>query len=184
MRCDDEVWGGDEMQNLAKMCATVVVCLGVTAGSVWAQDKFLRTPLGGGPAGTDGPKVEAYRPMAALVAPKTPLSFGMVTGMGPKQVKAQGTARVVANCPYRVMASFRGLTEPTGKSIPSHTLTATINGKSVPIGKNFVEIAAGTVTPVNGVEFPIDVQVVMKGSGLYPAGRYGGDLVLRVIAGS
>jgi len=174
--------GGDEMRNLAKTCA-MVVCFGV-AGSAWAQGGFLPTPLGGGPARTDGPKVGAFRPMAMVSAPKTPLLFGMVTGMGPKQLKAQGTARVAANCPYRVMASFRGMTEPTGKSIPTHAMTATINGKSVPIGTDFVQIAAGNLTPMSGLEVPLVVEVMMKGSGLYPAGRYSGNLVLKVVAGS
>jgi hypothetical protein len=82
------------------------------------------------------------------------------------------------------MASFQGLAAQGGKTIPSKLMTAVINGKKVPIGTDRVPIATGRPTPFGGTDLPIVVEVTMKGSPSYPAGRYSGSLVLSVVAGS
>jgi len=91
-------------------------------------------------------------------------------------------ARVLANHPFGLVASFGGLTQPAGQAaIPPQQMTVTINGKTIPVGTERVQIASGGPTPMDGVEVPITIEVTLKGSVFYPAGQYGGKLVLAVI---
>jgi hypothetical protein len=124
--------------------------------------------------------------MALVSVPKTPLRFGKVSGPGPMRLKAETTARVVANCPFRLLATFEGLTEAAGKTVaisPSQ-ITVTINGKEVPIGTERVQIAAGGPTPAGGAGIPVVIEMTVKGASSYPAGQYGGNLALTVVTGS
>jgi hypothetical protein len=162
------------MRNLAKSCVVIGICFGMT-GSGWA---------GTHPRST-GPRAGQPKPMAAVWVPSKPLCFGEVSGPGPRKLKAELTARVVANCPFRLRAAFQGFTVGASKllAIPPQQLTVTINGKDVPIGTNYVEIAAGGPTPKAGVNAPVVVEIVVKDSSSHPAGRYGGSLALSVIPG-
>jgi hypothetical protein len=160
------------MRNLAKMCAVAAICLGM-AGGAWAQSRSKSNP----------PRVDRSRPFAMVSVPRTPLSFGKVSGSGPQKLKAETTARVVANCPYRVVASFRGLTDQAGREIPLQQMTVVINGKEASIGTNRVQIAVGGPTPPSGMDLPVVIEVGVKGSLSLPAGRYGGNLVLTIIKG-
>jgi hypothetical protein len=124
--------------------------------------------------------------MAVVSVPGTPLSFGVVSGPGPQRLKAEVTAHVVANCPFRLAASFQGLTAVAGQKtpIPAAWMVVTINGKDVPVGTNRVSIATGGPTPAAGVDVPVVIEMEIKGVSSYPAGKYGGNLVLSVVAGS
>jgi hypothetical protein len=106
----------------------------------------------------------------------------VVPGKGERQLQAETTARVLANHPFRLQASFAGLTQAAGQAaIPLQQMTVTINGKGVPVGTQRVQIAAGDRTTPDGVEVPIVIEVTLKGSTFYPAGRYSGNLVLAVL---
>lgn len=158
------------MRSLAKMSAVVALCCGAAVGA-WAAD-------GPGPM---GPVVPSPKPFAAVAVPRGPLYFGMVSGLGPRRLRATMTARVLANHPYRLAAWFRGLSQQVGQgAVASGDLTVTINGKEVAIGTQWVDIAAGDRTPVTGVEVPIVIEITVKGPAFYPAGRYGGNLVLSI----
>ncbi len=187
------------MQNLAKLCAVVALCLGVT-GAVQAADqraragtvkvRISRPPAGVSTARTHlskpSPIVGRSKPMAFVSAPKAPLTFGKVAGIGPTQLKAETTAHVAANCPFRLMASFRGLVGGAtagGAAIPPQLMKVTINGKEVRVGTEFVEIATGGPTPPGGVDVPIVVEIQTAGVLAYPAGRYEGNLALTVRGG-
>ncbi len=124
-------------------------------------------------------------PVTVVSAPRTPLSFGKVAGPGPTRLKAATTARVAANRPFRLLASFHGFVGETAEraTILPKEIKVTINGKEVPIGTEFVEIAKGGPTPPSGVEVPIVVELKTAGVLAYPAGRYGGNLALKVRGG-
>lgn len=163
------------MRNLAKICAVAVLCLGVTGGISTA-----RTPLSKRVA-TAG----RSRPVAAVAAPEAPLTFDKVVGPGPTRLKAETTVRVAANRPFHLMASFRGLMGGAVEkaAIPPKLMKVTINGKEVPVGTRFVEIAAGGPTPPAGVDVPVVVEIKTAGASAYPAGRYEGNLAVTVRGG-
>lgn len=163
------------MRNLAKICAVVVICLGA-AGSGWATDRSSHKPSNRG----------RFRPMVVVSVPGTPLNFGVVSGPGPKRLKAEVTAHVVANCPFRLAASFDGLKAAAGQMtpIPAAGMVVTINGKQVQAGTKRVVIATGGSTPAGGVDVPVVIEMEVKGVLSYPAGRYGGNLALIIMPGS
>jgi hypothetical protein len=173
LKCEEGGWGGDEMWDLAKIFVVVAICLGVTGGG-WAQNR----PKQNG-------RVRSSQPFAKVSVPKTPLKFGKVSGPGPARLKAEVTARVLANCPFRLAASFEGLTDDGSKqvTITAAQMRVTINGKEVPVGTGRVVIATGGPTPPNGADVPIAIVMEIKGGLLYPAGRYGGNLALAVLTG-
>lgn len=113
------------------------------------------------------------------------LDLGLVWGPGVQEVGAMVTGRVVANCPYHIEASFRGLQHVKGRAaIGPKDLSVAINGQAVPVGTGRVAIAhSSQPTPAAGVDVPIDMQVAVKGLASYPAGRYSGTLVITVMAG-
>jgi len=121
----------------------------------------------------------------AVKVPEVPLHLGDVYGPGLKQLEAQVVAHVVANCPYHLSASFDGLRHERGKAtIAPKDMTVTINGRPVAVGKARVPIVtSGHPTTRSGTDVPIDLQVVVKGLATYPAGQYGGTLVLTIMAG-
>ena len=162
--------GGNAMRSLAKISAVVALCCGATAGA-WAA---------GGP-GPMGPVVPAPRPYAAVAVPRAPLYFGMVSGPGLRRLRATMTVRVLANHPYRLAAFFEGLTQQVGQqALAAGDLTVTINGREVAVGTQWVDIVVGDRTPVTGAEVPIVIEITVKGPAFYPAGRYGGNLVLSI----
>jgi hypothetical protein len=151
------------MRILAKTCAILAVCL-VAVGQARAFDPS--------------------QPFVIVSIPDTPLHLGQVCGPDLKQVGAQVTAHVVANYPYVISASFSGLRHERRnvEILPQH-LSAEINGKPLPIGGASVVVAAQGPTPRNGVNIPLELQVGVKTVASYPAGRYGGNLVIKVTAG-
>jgi len=175
MKHEDGCWGGDEMRTLAKICAIAVVSLGV-AGTGWAR----------GPSGGNRPQISPFRPVAVLSVPKKPLRFGVASGPGPKRLKAEVTARVLANCPFRIVASFEGLTQVANRMvvIPPGHVAVTINGKAMPAGTNRVVIAGGGPTPPGGANVLVTIEMEIKGASSCPAGRYGGNLTLATVTGS
>ncbi len=158
------------MCSLANVSMVAVICLGAVVGAGAGTRPVPPPPRAAGP-----------RPFAALKAPPAPLSFKVVPDRGLQQLEAKTTVRVLANHPFRLEASFAGLTQPAGQAaIPAEQMTVTINGKKVTIGTARVQIAEGGPTPRDGVAVPITIEVTLKGSTFYPAGRYSGNLVLAV----
>jgi hypothetical protein len=202
--------GGDDMRMLAKTCVILAVCLAMT-GSAMAGRGSKRSvatgsavdartaqrakaverlrPLimsGYDPSGSgeDEQAAEQSAPFVALLVPGKPLYLGEVYGPGLKEVGAQVNAHVVANCPYHILVSFDGLRHERSRvEISPKHMTATVNGKSVPIGVGRVPVASQGPTPPGGVDVPIELQLGVKSMAMYPAGRYGGTLVLTVTAG-
>jgi hypothetical protein len=124
------------------------------------------------------------QPYVAVSIPNKPLYLGEVWGPGVKEVGAELTAHVVANCPYRIMASFEGLRHRKSRTqISAEDMTVAINGKEVPVGTKRVPVAVQGPTPRSGVSVPIDLQVGVTGLTTYPAGRYAGTLVITVMPG-
>jgi hypothetical protein len=111
------------------------------------------------------------------------LQFGKISGPGPARLKAQTTAHVTANCPYRLAAKFQGLVELAGKktAIPAAQMVVRINGKEVPVGAECVQIGTGGPTPPAGVDVPVVLEVEIKtGASSCRAGQYSGGLALAV----
>jgi hypothetical protein len=162
------------MRTLAQICVIAVVSLGMT-GSGWARDH----------SNGNRPKGSSSKPGVMLSVPKAPLRFGMVSGPGPKRLRAEVTARVLANCPFRVAASFQGLTQVANRTvvIPSGQIAVTINGKAVPVGTDKVVVAGGGPTPPGGANVLITIEMEVKGASSCPAGQYGGDLALIALVG-
>jgi len=163
------------MWNLAKIGAVVAICLSM-ADSGWAQS---------GPK-QSLPRTGQGKPSVLLSVPQTPLQFGKVYGAGPARLKAEVTARVLANCPFHVAASFQGLTQAGGKQVALGTaqVAVRINGKEVPVGTELVEIATGIPTPPSGVNVPVVIEMELKhGAASCPAGQYSGNLALQVMVG-
>ncbi len=158
------------MRSLANVSMVAVICLGAAVGAGAGTRPAPPPPRAAGP-----------RPFAAFKAPQGPLSFRVVPDKGLRQLEARTTVRVLANHAFRLEASFAGLTQAVGQAaIPAELMTVTINGKKVKIGTERVQIATGDRTPPEGVNVPITIEVTLKGSTFYPAGRYSGNLVLAV----
>jgi hypothetical protein len=152
------------MVNLAKSGAIIAACLLAT---------------------TTASAIDMMQPFVSVTVSHEPLYLGEVYGPGVKELTAQSVARVVANCPYHIEASFQGLRhEQGGPAISPRHMTVAINGRRVPVGRERVPIATGRqATSSRGVDVPIELQVGVSGLATYPAGRYAGTLVITVTAG-
>ena len=151
------------MQNLTKTCVILVVCLVAAEGAK---------------------AVDPSQPFVVVRMSRDPLYLGEVCGPNLKQVAAKVTARVVANCPYHISASFPGLEHQRHRvAISPKHMTVKVNDKEVPIGAGHVTIASQGPTPYGGVDIPIELQVGVTSASQYPAGRYRGSLVIKVTAG-
>lgn len=129
--------------------------------------------------------VDLPEPFVALAVQSKPLYLGEAWGPGLKQMGAQLNARVLANCPYRLEASFQGLRHRQGKAVISpRDMSVAINGEPVAVGGGRTTVVSSyEPTPSGGVDVAIALQVGVRGLELYPAGRYGGALVITVMAG-
>jgi len=153
------------MWTLAKICA---------AGAIWLV------------AAENVAALDLPEPFVAIEVQSQPAHLGEAWGPGVKQMRTQVRARIVANCPYHIEASFRGLRHRQGKAVisPNH-MSVVINGREVPAGTARVPVATSQEpTPRGGVDVPIDLQVAVRGLEFYPPGRYVGILVLTVMAGT
>jgi hypothetical protein len=123
-------------------------------------------------------------PFVSVSLPENPVYVGDVAGPGVKQVGAQFVARVVANCPYFVEASFQGLQhEGGGATIAREHLSVWINGKATAVGTGRVAIAqASRPTSAGGVEVPVNLRMLVSGMESYPPGQYCGAFVITVMA--
>lgn len=157
------------MWTLAKNSAMVVACLAATRIA----------------SAVSMPVIDMPKPFVAVKVPEVPMHLGDVYGPGLKQLEGEVVAHVVANCPYHLSASFEGLRHEEGKgAIAPKDMAVTINGKAAPVGKARVPIVTnGRPTGRGGTDVPIQLQVAVKGLATYPAGRYGGTLVLTIMAG-
>lgn len=129
--------------------------------------------------------IDLSMPFVKVAVPRKPAYLGKVWGPGLKQVGAQLSARVTANCPYHLEASFQGLRHEAGKgAVSPKDLSVAINGRQVAVGGGRVPIAhSNKPTPVNGTDVPVTLEVGLRGLASYPAGRYSGILVITVTAG-
>lgn len=168
------------MSNLAKSFVIVAACL-VMADGVVAANRV--TPFGS--ALLPPVPVNLEMPFVSVSLPNAPVYVGQVWGPGVQRAGAKLVARVTANCPYHVEASFQGFQHGKGGgAISPRHLSVAINGKQVPVGTGRVAIAqASKPTPAGGVDVPVDLQLGVTGLTSYPAGRYNGALVIRVMAG-
>ena len=136
---------------------------------------------------TQGAKaIDWSEPFVAVKIPSgSSLYLGEALESASSPTVAKVMARVVANCPFRVLVSFDGLRhEVSNVAISPKDMAVVINGKRVPVGTERVPIASEGPTPRNGVVVPIEMQVGVKTIQPYPAGRYRGALIITVTAGS
>jgi len=152
------------MWTLAKICTVLATCFAMVSSAT---------------------AIDRSQPFVAVAVQSRPLYLGEVYGPGLKQIGAQVNARVMANCPYHVEASFQGLRHVQGKAtISAKNMLVVINGREIPVGTGRVPVASSNEpTPYDGVDVPIELQVGVRGLEYYPAGRYGGALVITVMAG-
>lgn len=158
------------MRCLARVLLMIAIWL-MAAGSVFGATA---------PVPVIGPVV----PFVRITPPEEPFYLGHFWEAGANsQATGHTKVHVVANCPYQVQASLQGLTHVTGRSTisPKHT-TVVINGERTRLGGR-VEIARSHhPTTMAGVDVPVDLKVTMSNMVLYPAGRYGGTLVITIMA--
>lgn len=123
-------------------------------------------------------------PFISVTVPNGVVDLGGAAGPGWQQLGAKVVANVVANCPYRMEASFWGFSHSKGKAVisPNH-LRVQINGQDVAVGTEGVEVASSRrSTRTQGVDVPIDLAVGVTGLTAYPVGQYNGALVITVMA--
>jgi len=151
------------MKCLARTCVIVAACLAM------ANTASAINPL---------------QPFVRVTVPEGGMDLGGVVGPGWKQLGAQVVTNVVANCAYRMEASFRGFVHSKGRAAisPKH-MQVRINGQMVAVGAGRVEVGGSRrPTRAQGVEVPIDLEVGVTGLTAYPPGQYNGALVIRVVA--
>jgi len=158
------------MCNLASISWIVSAWLATAGGTL---DPHMRLPAFASP------------PFVAISAPKKPLHVGEIAGPGQQKAVGRTVVHVVANCPYLIKASFQGFKRGAGSGgIPASHLSVAINGRPVQVGKGRAVIASSTTpTPQAGVDVPVELQVNVDGSAMFPAGRYNGVLMLTVMPG-
>jgi hypothetical protein len=150
------------MRNLAKI-VVLAIALSVTAGSAFGAD--------------------AWQPFVEVTMPGTVVDLGGGWGPGIKRFGARLFAHVVSNCPYQLMASFRGFRHAKGEAVISPAdLRVAINGENTCNGARRVMVGGSHKPTPGGVDVPIDLQVTVRGFEYYPAGQYDGVLVITVMA--
>lgn len=156
------------MKHLAKTCVIVTAFLAV-ADAAWALDIPVSMP----------------EPFVSVSVQREPVNLGTVWGPGQYWVAAQLSARVVANCPYHVAASFETFRHVKGKAvIAAKDLTVAINNQEIPVGKGRATIASSSKpTSAAGTDVPLGLLVKVNGADRYPQGSYRGALVIVVMAG-
>ncbi|NLZ05540.1 MAG: hypothetical protein GXY19_10240 [Phycisphaerae bacterium] len=156
------------MKNLAKTCVIVTAFL-VVADAAWAVNIPVSMP----------------EPFVIVSVQREPADLGTVWGPGPYSVLTQLYARVVANCPYHVAASFRTFRHEKGKAVISaKDLSVAVNNKEIPVEKGRATVVSSSKpTSAAGVEVPLALLVKVTGANRYPQGSYRGALVITVMAG-
>ncbi|MDI6448317.1 hypothetical protein [Anaerobaca lacustris] len=153
------------MRNLAKTFVVFAACLAVSdaASAMNMASPFVSVSFQGAPA-----------------------KLGTVWGPAPRSFQVQLWARVVANCPYHVAATFESFRHEKGKAVISAAdLSVAVNGQEVPIEKGRVAVAhSPRPTSLAGEDVGLNLLVKVKGAERYPQGRYGGALVITVMPGS
>ena len=92
-------------------------------------------------------------------------------------------ARVLANCPYHIEASFKGFKHEKGEVMDPKYQLVSINGTEVPVGAGRAPIAQSSKpTPPTGCDVPVDFRVRLSGLPSWRAGRYNSVLVVTVMA--
>jgi hypothetical protein len=157
------------MRNLANVVLMIAIWL-MAAGSVFA-------------AVPSGPEPARFVPFVKITPPEGALYLGNFWTTGTNETAGRTKVHVVANCPYQIQASLQGLKHVTGKStmLPKH-MTVTINGERARFGERVRIVQSGQPTPPTGVDVPVELKVAMSNMVLYPAGRYGGALVITITA--
>lgn len=164
--------GVTRMRNLAKIFVVVGACLVVT-DATFAKAKVMQI-------------MSPPAPFVSVSLQGGPVELGTLWGPGPRSVQVQLKARVVANCPYQIAASFENFQHVQGKAVMSpKDLSVAVNGRAVPSGKGRVNVAGSAKpTPSGGADVPLNLLVKVSGMNRYPPGRYNGALVITVTAGS
>ncbi len=155
------------MRNLAKTFLIVAACVTVAD----AAAVVMNVPV---------------VPFVSVSFEGEPANLGTVWGPGPRSVQVDLKARVVANCPYHVAASFQSLRHERGKAVVSgKDMSVMVNGQEVPIETGRVPVArSSSPTSSGGVDIPLALLVKFKGMDRYPQGRYSGALIITVMPGS
>jgi len=155
---------------MKKVCVIAMVCFGIT-GIVQAVRPALP------------PKMVSAVPFVGISITPDNLDLGMVSPFGYNNLPAKLEARIVANCPHKVEASFvpfKG-SKYNVTINPKHTAVE-INGVKIRVaGSGVTIISSARPTPPEGVGVPVDIKFMTRGLMLYPAGQYKGSLVLTIM---
>lgn len=164
-------WGDKKMKRVIMICVLVAACFGLT-GIVQAVRPAVP------------PKMVSVEPYVGISVTPDSLNLGVVSPIGFKDLPAKLEARIVANCPHQVEASFEPFKgEEYNTTIrPEHTAIE-INGVKIPVsaGSGVPIISSVNPTPPGGVDVPVDIKFSVRGLMLYPAGKYKGTLILTIM---
>jgi len=129
------------------------------------------------------PGMVSVAPYVKISPPGGPFYLGNFWEAGTSEAAGKTKVHVIANCPYQIQASLQGLKHVTGKSTMSpKEIKVVINGAQTRLGQR-VEIARSRLpTTPAGVDVPVELKVAMNDMVLYPAGQYGGTLVITIMA--
>lgn len=159
------------MKRLVLICVVAVVLLGLAGVG---QAKIRRAPFVVGCP---------IKPFVAMSITPDELDLGVVGQSGPDGLSGRLTARIVANCPYHVEASFAQFTGKGGSILPEHT-SMVINGKNVAVGGAAVSVASSSrPTPIKGVDVRVDLKVAVDRAFVYRAGAYEGTVTFTIMPG-
>ena len=126
--------------------------------------------------------LDPREPFVEVTVPDGGIDLGSAYGPGWRQLAGQIEAKIVANRPYQVQASFEGFSHVRRKAvIAAGHLRVQINGQQVPVGVGCL-VATSHVPRINTADVPIDLEVGVTGLTVYPPGQYTGVLVITVMA--
>jgi hypothetical protein len=163
--------GGQRMKRLVVILLGAVVLLGLAGAGQARNFRGRAVP------------VYPVGPFVAMSITPDGLDLGEVGRSGEDSLSGRLTARIVANCPYHVDASFEPFTGKGGLILPEHT-SLLINGRNVAAGGAPVSIASSRKpTHMAGVDVPVDLKVRVDRAFLYRSGAYEGTVTFTIMPG-
>ncbi len=158
------------MKKLIMISALMALCFGLT-GIVQAVRP------------SEPPKIISDKPYVGISFTPESIDLGTVSPTGFKDIPAKLEARIIANCPHQIKASFKPFKSVGSDiSIKPEDTSVEINGVKIPVDSSSVSIiGSARPTPPEGIGVPFDIKFGARALLLYPAGPYKGSLVLTIM---
>jgi len=164
--------GGQRMKRSVVICVGAVVLLGLAGVG---QARNLRGQF---------VPVCPVEPFVRMSIKPGAIDLGEVPHSGQDSISGRLTARIVANCPYHVEASFAPFTGKGGPILPEHT-SLVINGRNIAAGGAPVFVAGSRKpTRMAGVDVRVDLKVTVDRAFLYRAGKDEGAITFTIMPGA